>query len=138
MTLFTISGGALAGAMTRTFSADPVSSIAYSLGYNAVWHRTALEIANQPFLAWDFHKQACDHGMSYSNFRRHVRAVIGMAPHDYLLSCRARQAARELQTRGISIKQLAYERGFSDPASLSRLIKNKLGITPRVLIGRHK
>ncbi|MGI6088346.1 MAG: hypothetical protein ACOYCD_10475 [Kiritimatiellia bacterium] len=33
---------------------------------------------------------------------------------------------------------MAYERGFSDPASLSRLIKNKLGITPSVLIGRHK
>ncbi|MGI6088301.1 MAG: helix-turn-helix transcriptional regulator [Kiritimatiellia bacterium] len=105
---------------------------------NAVWHRTALEIARQPFLEWDFHRQACDRGMSYSHFRRHFRAVIGMAPHDYLLLCRARQAAQELQTRGISIKQLAYEHGFSDPASLSRLIKNKLGITPSVLIGRHK
>ncbi len=97
------------------------------------WHRLSLEIAEHPFRPWDFHEHARQAGVSYTHFRRRFRAAVGMAPHDYLLYCRARKAARELQTRDVSIKALAYEHGFSDPAILSRLIKSKLGVIPSSL-----
>ncbi len=97
------------------------------------WHRLSLEIAAHPFRQWDFHQHARHAGISYTHFRRRFRAAAGMAPHDYLLYCRARLAARELQTRDISIKALAYEHGFSDPAVFSRLIKSKLGVIPSSL-----
>lgn len=98
------------------------------------WHRMSLEIAAHPFRSWDFHHHARNAGISYTHFRRRFRSAVGMAPHDYLLFCRARLAARELQTRDISIKELSYEHGFSDPAVFSRLIKNKLGVTPSALV----
>lgn len=96
----------------------------------AFFRSLAKEIVDRPFQDWDFCEQAKRVHMSYTNFRRLFRKIVGSAPHDYLLLCRARRASRELLTRDVPIKQIAYECGFSDIAGFSRLFKKKLGVTP--------
>ncbi len=94
------------------------------------WRALSEEIANHPFRKWNFREQASLFNMSYTNFRRYFRSTINCAPHDYLLYCRARWIAREIQTNQLSIKRIAYKYGYNDPSALSRLLKRKLGVAP--------
>lgn len=80
---------------------------------------------------YDFNKEAKKIGLSYSRFRALFKKQLGFAPHDYLLLCRMRHAARLLEKPGSQVKQVAYECGFNDPAQFSRLFKKKIGMSPK-------
>ncbi len=98
-----------------------------------IWLELAEKITQRPFDTWDFHAQARKLNMSYAHFRRRFREVLNVAPYEYLLYRQAKRAVQDLQTRNMSVKQLAYEYGFTDPSSLSRLIKNQLGFPAKAL-----
>lgn len=84
-----------------------------------------------PMLEYDFRQEAKKIGLSYSRFRTLFRKHLGFAPHDYLLLCRMRYAARLLERIGSQVKEVAYECGFADPAQFSRLFKKKIGMAPK-------
>ncbi len=91
----------------------------------------ARRLENSPMQSYDFKKEAKRSGLSYSRFRTIFRQQLGFSPHDYLLRCRMRYSARLLENPGNTVKNVAYECGFNDPAQFSRLFKKKIGVSPQ-------
>jgi AraC-like DNA-binding protein len=69
-------------------------------------------------------------GLSYSHFRRLFRRFAGCSPHEYLLRCRMRRAARDLRDTGRQVKDVAAEAGYDDPAQFCKLFRKKIGLSP--------
>jgi AraC-like DNA-binding protein len=68
--------------------------------------------------------------MSTTKFKVIFKEIVGESPHQYILSLRLRQAKLLLQTNSFTISQIAYKVGFYHPSALTRLFKNKIGISP--------
>lgn len=57
--------------------------------------------------------------------------VVGEHMHRYLIGLRVAQACRLLLSTNLSIKETAYASGFLAPASLARLFRRQVGVSPR-------
>jgi AraC-like DNA-binding protein len=68
--------------------------------------------------------------MSVETFRKKFQNEVGEAPKQYLLRYRITMAKEQLVDTSKSIKQIAYESGFSDPYYFSRLFKQYEGLSP--------
>ncbi len=99
--------------------------------------RLSLEIDRSPNRDVDFHAEAKRMGLSYSHFRRLFTRQLGYAPHDYLLTRRMVRAAALLLRRGGSVKSVALEAGYTDPAQFSKLFKKKIGLSPKQYLDAH-
>jgi AraC-like DNA-binding protein len=60
---------------------------------------------------------------------RQFRAQMGLPPHQYLTLLRI-EAAKRLIARGMPLKQVAVETGFTDQSHLTRRFKRIAGVTP--------
>lgn len=69
-------------------------------------------------------------GMSDANLRRLFLQCYGCSPKEYINSLRLYKA-RELLTTGMSVSEVAFECGFSDPSYFIRFFKKQTGTTPR-------
>lgn len=56
-----------------------------------------------------------------------VKAFSGVSPKDWITNRLMEEAQRKLHYSPTSVKELAYELGFTDPAYFSRLFKKKTG-----------
>lgn len=68
--------------------------------------------------------------LSESHLSRTFARYFGHGVTEYVRECRLRAAARALRISGESIKQIAFDAGFSDHAHLCRVFKAAHGITP--------
>ncbi len=71
--------------------------------------------------------------MSISSLSHQYRAETGMAPMTRLMHLRINLAKR-LLLRGMPLKQIAEDTGFTDQFHLSRTFKNLEGVAPRVFL----
>lgn len=71
-------------------------------------------------------------GMGETVFRQMFKSTYGKTPVAYITERRL-EHARTLITAGASIERAAFESGFRDPKYFARVVKNKLGCTPREL-----
>ena len=53
-----------------------------------------------------------------------------MTPHQYLVQCRLRRAARLLAEPGRSITDIAYDVGFGDLSNFVRSFRRAAGLSP--------
>ncbi|MET0135620.1 MAG: AraC family transcriptional regulator [Kibdelosporangium sp.] len=74
-------------------------------------------------------------GLSVSQFARQFKATAGLAPHQYLLRMRLRQAEQLLRTSPTPIAEVAARCGFSHQEHLTRVMRARLGTTPGALRG---
>lgn len=74
-------------------------------------------------------------GLSVSQFARQFKATTGVAPHQYLLNLRVRQASLLLRTGSMPIADVAARCGFSHQEHLTRVMRAHLGTTPGALRG---
>ncbi|MBN2712230.1 MAG: helix-turn-helix transcriptional regulator, partial [Planctomycetes bacterium] len=58
----------------------------------------------------------------------------GISPSEYLQRLRMQRAFSLLRSSQMSVKEIAYACGFSDPAYFSRCIRDASGLTPRQLL----
>jgi AraC-like DNA-binding protein len=72
-------------------------------------------------------------GLSTEHFIRRFKSRFGLSPKSYHMRARLQEAARSLRAGGKSIKEVAYNLGFSDPKSFARRFKHFLGVTPSEL-----
>ena len=54
-----------------------------------------------------------------------------MAPVEYLIHLRIRQACRLLDTTGLTVREIGFRVGFEDPYYFSRMFRKLMGQSPR-------
>lgn len=74
--------------------------------------------------------RACN--MDSFRFSRAFRAAFGITFKEYLLRVRIKEACRLLEKPDISISEVGYLSGFSDPSYFSRTFKRFAGVCPSV------
>lgn len=75
---------------------------------------------------------ARDLGCSRQTLYRRLKAE-GLTFEQVLDGLRRRSALRLVRGRGLTVKEIAYRLGFSDPASFSRAFKRWTGLSPQSL-----
>lgn len=70
-------------------------------------------------------------GLSPWHYLRLFRAALGVTPHQYLLRCRLRRAARLLAESEDSVTDVAYDAGFADLSNFVRSFRRAAGMSPR-------
>ncbi|MBQ8696644.1 MAG: helix-turn-helix transcriptional regulator [Clostridia bacterium] len=71
-------------------------------------------------------------GISATVFRRLFREHYGKTPVEYIVTMRLEHAA-DLISGGTLVEIAAYESGFNDPKYFARVVKKRMGCTPREL-----
>jgi AraC-like DNA-binding protein len=70
-------------------------------------------------------------GLSPFHFLRLFRRVVGVTPHQYLVHCRLKRAARLLAEPERAITDIAYDVGFGDLSNFVRSFHRAAGVSPR-------
>lgn len=70
-------------------------------------------------------------GLSPFHFLRLFARCLGVTPHQYLVRCRLRRAARLLPEPERSISDIAYDVGFGDLSNFVRSFHRAAGMSPR-------
>jgi AraC family transcriptional regulator len=70
-------------------------------------------------------------GLSPFHFLRLFARVLGVTPHQYLVRCRLRRAARLLADPARSITDVAFDVGFADLSNFVRTFRRAAGVSPR-------
>ncbi|MGB9781069.1 MAG: response regulator [Caldanaerobacter sp.] len=98
------------------------------------WDGITLKIIN--FLEENFDKDisledvAREVNMSYHYFSKFFKERVGENFIDYLTNLRIKKAMELLKNSGLSIKEVSYKVGYSDPNYFSKIFKKVTGITP--------
>lgn len=83
----------------------------------------------------DYHAHDAVRASAYSDehLRRCFKADTGTTPQDYLNNLRIEFARRLLHAgaKRMTIAEIAYASGFSDPLYFSRIFRRKTGVSPR-------
>lgn len=69
-------------------------------------------------------------GLSPFHFLRLFKAAIGVTPHQYLVACRLRHAARRLAAEDTPVSAIAFEVGFGDLSNFVRSFRRAAGVSP--------
>lgn len=94
--------------------------------------RLSLAVAamhRNPAHSWSLEELADVAGMSRARFAVNFRNVTGITPHKYLTEWRI-SVAQNLLRQGKSLKNVATEVGYGNPAGLSRVFAQYLGTSP--------
>ena len=70
-------------------------------------------------------------GLSPFHFLRLFARVLGVTPHQYLVRCRLRHAARLLADPTRSVTDVAFDVGFADLSNFVRTFRRAAGVSPR-------
>ncbi|RAJ93057.1 AraC-like DNA-binding protein [Larkinella arboricola] len=75
----------------------------------------------------DVHTIAKQLAMTPNNLYGVVKEFSGLSPKEWIINRLIQEAQRKLHYSSSSVKELAYELGFNDPAYFSRLFKKRTG-----------
>lgn len=76
---------------------------------------------------------AAEAGMGVWTFSRRFRNTFGKAPHAYVVECRVERAKKLIEQGSLPVKAIASACGFADQAHLTRVMQQRLGMTPGAL-----
>lgn len=91
----------------------------------------ALWIEAHSHQAVDLEASARAAGLGTFHFLRVFSRVLAVTPHQYLLRCRLRRAARLLADGAASISDVAFDVGFGDLSNFVRTFRRAAGVSPR-------
>lgn len=73
---------------------------------------------------------------SRSGLNRKMKQIVGLTPADFLREARLKRASQMLQDTTMTVSEIAYACGFSDPKYFGRLFKSSFGMSPSEYRGR--
>lgn len=76
----------------------------------------------------DIAETAC---LSPNHLLRHYAQLFGKTPHQHITELRLQKAKRLLANPAYSMTEIAFELGFHNPVSFSRMFKQLAGISPK-------
>jgi AraC-like DNA-binding protein len=114
--------GLAAGASPEVVAPSPV--LCRRALETALWLE---ENASEPI---DLDAAATIAGISSYHFLRIFARVVGVTPHQYLVRCRLRHAARRLSDDRASVTRVALDVGFNDVSNFIRTFRRAAGVTP--------
>ena len=68
--------------------------------------------------------------MSKSTLYRKIKSLTGLSPVEFVKNIRLKHACKMLKDKSISISEVAYSSGFSNPKYFAVCFKDEFGITP--------
>jgi len=77
-------------------------------------------------------------GLSKYYFARMFKRSTGFSPHEYLIRERIEQAKRLLSLGEMNVTEVAQFTGFADVSKFSNLFKNRVGVSPGVILKESK
>ena len=89
------------------------------------------DMRDQPWRTWSIDELTSRTGLSPSTLRTRFKALTGLSPHGYLVSCRIQRAKEGLARGGTSIAELALSLGFVSARHFSSAFKLATGLSPR-------
>ena len=89
-------------------------------------------IHGRPTHDWTLDALAHEIGLSRTTFADRFVHYVGIPPMQYLARWRMQLAARQLETPGISIAQVAANVGYESEAAFNRAFKKLIGTTPGI------
>ncbi|NDW19149.1 hybrid sensor histidine kinase/response regulator [Dysgonomonas sp. 216] len=69
--------------------------------------------------------------MSKSSLYRKIKTMTGLSPNEFIRNIRLKHACQMLRNPSVSISEVAYSVGFSDPKYFTLCFKNEFDVTPR-------
>jgi AraC family transcriptional regulator len=81
---------------------------------------------------WTLGALAAGAAMSPYHFLRVFRAVVGMAPHQFVLRTRLHRAAVRLRGSDAPVSVIAFEAGFDDLSTFNRRFRRVMGASPSI------
>ena len=76
--------------------------------------------------------------LSKSTLNRKIKAMTGLTPMDFVKGVRLRSACRLLREGKMTVSEIAYTVGFSDPKYFSKCFKEEYGQTPSQFQGKNE
>lgn len=92
--------------------------------------RALVAMHEAPASAWSLERLADTAGMSRSAFAAAFKASVGQTPGDYLADWRLSLVQQGL-LQGQSLKQITDAVGYANPSALSRVFRQRTGMSPR-------
>lgn len=68
--------------------------------------------------------------VSRSGLNRKLKSIVGLTPADFLREARIKHACQMLRNSDLSVSDIAYECGFTDPRYFSRIFRQSKGVSP--------
>jgi len=126
----------VASVATRLADAQPsVSALPVNTGKMQELAQWIESQAEHPLPLLHLARLAC---MSPYHLLREFKRVMGITPHQFVLSLRMRLAARRLRHSSDPVLEVALDSGFSDLSEFNRRFRRVLGVTPRTYRARHQ
>lgn len=75
---------------------------------------------------------ASEVGLSRVHLHRKLKELTNLPARDFIRSIRLREAARLLKEKKLSVAEVAYATGFSNPSHFSNSFKEMFGVPPTV------
>lgn len=69
-------------------------------------------------------------GMSKSTLHRKIKAMTGLTPLDFIRNIKMKEACAMLNSRQLSVSEIAYALGFTNPKYFTKCFKDEFGVTP--------
>lgn len=84
-------------------------------------------ISNRNFVVEDMARHL---GMSRTAYYNKMKSITGLSPIDFIKQLRIKKALKLMEDSSLSITEIAYKVGFSDPKYFSKCFKAEMGMTP--------
>lgn len=84
-------------------------------------------IANRNFVVEDMARHL---GMSRTAYYNKMKSITGLSPIDFIKQMRIKKALKLMEDKSLSISDIAYRVGFSDPKYFSKCFKAEMGMSP--------
>lgn len=69
--------------------------------------------------------------MSKSSLYRKTKAITGLSPVEFIRNIRLKQGVNMLKNKSVTVSEVAYACGFSNPKYFATCFKDEFGITPK-------